>query len=152
MSQLLQRPPWRDCLSIIKDVCQRMGVDPDDVVMFRLRTPEVLRARRVAIRRILLETKCSQAGLSAVWGISVQVIRDALAEVDAKRAYTRPKTLQQAKKIDEAVERLHERLRWAHGDARAAQIVAGQDPKTNADLAAWKRLGGSLGQVEGRGL
>lgn len=141
MSRLLDRPAWRDCLAIIKDVCGRSGIDPDDVVMCRSRRREVLRARRAAIRRILLETKCSQVGLSTVWGIGIAAIREALEEVGAKRAYAKPaKTLSEAQRADEATERLHERLRWAHGDPKAAQIVAGNDPRTRADLAAWRAL------------
>lgn len=35
----------------------------------------------------------------------------------------------------------HDRLRWAHGDQRAADIVLGRDAATNADLKAWRELG-----------
>ncbi len=34
-----------------------------------------------------------------------------------------------------------ERLRWQYGVDRAARIVTGNDPATQADLAAWRRLG-----------
>lgn len=33
-----------------------------------------------------------------------------------------------------------QRLRWAHGEARAAQIIEGRDPNTNRDLEAWGRV------------
>lgn len=35
---------------------------------------------------------------------------------------------------------LEDRLCWAHEPSRAAHILAGLDERTNADLAAWKRL------------
>lgn len=35
---------------------------------------------------------------------------------------------------------LEDRLRWAHGAERAEKIIAGHDEKSNADIAAWKRL------------
>lgn len=39
----------------------------------------------------------------------------------------------------------HERLCWAHGENRAADIIAGRDPASNADEAAWERLGRRAG-------
>lgn len=33
------------------------------------------------------------------------------------------------------------RLAWLYGAERAARIIEGRDPKTEADLAAWRRLG-----------
>jgi hypothetical protein len=35
----------------------------------------------------------------------------------------------------------HIRLAWAHGPERAAAIIEGRDPQTEADLAAWRSLG-----------
>jgi hypothetical protein len=152
MTRLTGKPPWRACLAIIRAEALKFVVDADEVIQCRSRVPAVVAARRSAVRRILAETSCSQRGLAAVWGIDVGAIRCAIDEVGAKRSYTSgAQTLQQATRVDDATERLRDRLRWAHGDARAAQIITGQDPKTNADLAAWKRLGGLLGQIEGRG-
>lgn len=34
-----------------------------------------------------------------------------------------------------------ERLRWRYGPERAASILAGTDPATNADIAKWNALG-----------
>lgn len=36
--------------------------------------------------------------------------------------------------------RLEQRLLWHYGRERAADILAGRDDKTNADLAAWGRI------------
>lgn len=36
---------------------------------------------------------------------------------------------------------LEDRLIWLYGGARAAEIMAGRDPATQADIAAWRRLG-----------
>lgn len=33
------------------------------------------------------------------------------------------------------------RLSWRYGPQRAAEILAGNDPEANADLAAWRKLG-----------
>jgi hypothetical protein len=41
----------------------------------------------------------------------------------------------------DAWDRLRRRLAWAHGETRAALILAGLDDATNADLAAWRALG-----------
>lgn len=152
MTRLLHRPAWRDCLAIIRQEAIKFEVDPDDVVMCQSRTSDVMAARRSAVRRILADLKCSQRGLASVWGISLEMIRGSLAEIGAKRSYEkRSPTLHQARAIDEATERFHERLRWAHGDARAAQIIAGQDPATNRDMAAWKSLGARGNRSQGRG-
>jgi hypothetical protein len=35
------------------------------------------------------------------------------------------------------------RLGWCHGPERAAAIIEGRDPATEADLAAWRTLGQS---------
>lgn len=32
-------------------------------------------------------------------------------------------------------------LAWQYGETRADAIMAGRDPKTQADLAAWRQLG-----------
>lgn len=37
-------------------------------------------------------------------------------------------------------ERLKARLLWLHGPERAAEILAGRDAATNADLRSWRRL------------
>lgn len=78
-------------------------------------------ARTRAAHRIMQETGCSHRGLEEVWGSSLRKL--------ARRKYQGG--------FDQATT---ERLRWRYGDARAAQIIAGQDPAANRDLAAWRRL------------
>jgi hypothetical protein len=41
-------------------------------------------------------------------------------------------------------ERTIAKLRWQYGDERAELITAGQDPRTNLDLAKWRALGAPL--------
>lgn len=36
-----------------------------------------------------------------------------------------------------------QKLLWSHGAERTAAIISGQDASTNADLAAWRNLGGA---------
>lgn len=40
-----------------------------------------------------------------------------------------------------------ERLASCHGPDRADRIMAGQDPKTNADIQAWRALGRRTGEA-----
>lgn len=98
---------------------------------YRARPDEVLgasnriaakRARSSAVSRIMEETGCSHRGLEKVWGASLK----RLARRHVVRQATEAATV--------------ERLMWLHGDARTQQILDGKDPKTNQDLAAWKRL------------
>jgi len=56
-------------------------------------------------------------------------------------APTQPITLAAQDRARERVAANYRRLRHQHGAERASQIVAGDDPATNADLAAWDRLG-----------
>jgi hypothetical protein len=117
-----------------------------DAVLHMSRAGNATSARHhKAFRRIIRETGCSVEGLAEVWGCYAESIKHAL------RTDPTPPTLFQAQAADQQTENFHDRLRWAHGNEHAARIIAGKDPKTNADLAAWKRLGGSLGQIEGRG-
>lgn len=38
-------------------------------------------------------------------------------------------------------EHTERRLAWVYGPARAAAMMAGRDPATNTDIAAWNGLG-----------
>jgi hypothetical protein len=87
------------------------------------RDGRAVRARRLAWRRILRETGCSIMGLAEIWGCYDNSIRVALPSGLYDRGTA-------------------ERLKWRYGRARAAQIIAGKDPWTRADLAAWARVGG----------
>lgn len=88
------------------------------------------RARHRAILRIREVTGCSERGLAEVWGISDWTVRNAGRELGTR--VRRPKPSYDGRTI--------EALRWAHGEPRTAQIVAGCDPNTIRDLAAWRRV------------
>ena len=90
------------------------------------RSPRAVEARYRAWRRIKRETNCSVEGLAAVWGCYSESVRYALAAREPEP------TIYDASTV--------ERLRWAHGEARASQIIAGTDPRTNADLQSWRRV------------
>lgn len=141
MSRLVHRPPWRECLSIIRAESEKAGVDADAVVMCQSIDRKVTAARRSAVRRILKEIGCTQAGLSQVWGIGVMAIRAALAEVGEKRSYKAAPQSPKPKVRETYDDMTRRRLAWKYGDARASQIIAGEDPNTNADIARWRAIG-----------
>lgn len=101
-----------------------------DAVIGRSLDGRAVSARAKAIRRILRETGCSEMGLANVWGISNSTVRQA---VRFGKYFGPPAT--GAYDVETA-----ERLTWAHGAERARQIIAGHDPATQADLAAWRRI------------
>lgn len=138
MARLIDRPDWRACLSIIREEAAKASVDPQDVIMHS-RESAIIACRRASIRRIIAETGCTAPGLSAVWGVGVEAIRAALQEVRPPRKIRHGGGAQPLP--DPAPERLRRRLCWLYGEARATQILNGNCPKTQADLAAWKNLG-----------
>lgn len=86
-------------------------------------------ARRRAMVRIVRETGCTLGGLAVVWGCDRQVVARIVLmgePTPAKEMIYDPDT--------------RERLRWAHGEDREAQIAAGNDAQTNADIGAWRRV------------
>lgn len=139
------RPSRNRVLAVIGSEAMRANVHADDVI-------NITRVGRLAafraMRRIVRETNCSANALAEVWGCEASTVTIALREGrepdpaarGARGAYDASTT---------------ERLRWAHGEARAAQIVAGHDPRTNQDLASWRRIGAhglSLAEFEGEAL
>lgn len=97
----------------------------DLIVRLHAKTdPKVIRARRRAIRRVLAETGCSRNGLARVLGVCSDTVDRAAREF--------PTVYDDLTKA---------RLTWRHGFYRARQIMAEQDARTEADLAAWNRLG-----------
>ncbi len=88
------------------------------------------RARTAAVMRIMSETGCSHRGLEKIWGASLK----RLARRNVRRESLEVATM--------------ERLVWIYGEARAEQIAAGRDPKTQRDIAAWNRLC-ALGDTHG---
>lgn len=123
----IRKPSRGDIERIVKEEAAKLSVDWEDVV-----SPSIVRrvaeARHRAIRRIYRETGCSQMGLANAWGCSGTTVSAALSGGGPPE----PRDYDW---------RTAERLRWRYGEARAAQIIAGQDPNTIADLAAWRRVG-----------
>lgn len=123
----LRTPNRADVARIIAEECDRAGVDRGHV-LYGARTRAARYVRHAAIRRIIAETGCSQMGLAKAWGISDATVRAAL----------KPAVQPQPAETYDTYTR--ERLRWAHGEQRAALIVAGADPETQCDIEAWSRL------------
>lgn len=121
----IERKPDRAVvIRIIAEEAAKHLVSADAVAgCSRLRRAEV--ARNIAIRRILAETGCSERGLAKVWGLEPGTVRLAKHRELTPHPY------------DEITA---DRLAWAHGETRAAQIIAGHDPATLTDLAAWRRV------------
>lgn len=93
-------------------------------------------ARRRAMDRIIAETGCSYSALARLWGCDRNI----------PGRYTRPPATppvyrRAEKPLYDANTRHH--LRLAHGETRAAEIIAGADAQTNIDIAAWRSLGGT---------
>lgn len=128
MSGPAQRNPSRQLVTVIATAeAARSRCSLEEMLGTGQRaTKSVLRGRQRAFQRIIAESGCSAAGLARVWGLSERSVALTL-----KRSFG-PYTT-------ETVARLAQQ----HGNARAAAIVRGEDPATNADLAAWASLGGS---------
>lgn len=103
--------------------------EPLEDVLGECNRPNVVVARRRAIKRVLAETECSQEGLAVAWGGSARTIGEA----------SRARTPNSATPLYDA--NTIERLRWAHGEDRTAEIIAGRDAETLADIAAWRTIG-----------
>lgn len=105
-----------------------------DLVIGRSMAPQAIKARGRAIRRILRETGCSEMELANVWGISGSTVRYAVVRGEKPPAPI-PAPAHGPYDLGTA-----ERLAWAHGERRAAEIVAGRDAATQADIAGGRRL------------
>lgn len=103
-----------------------------------------------AMRRILSETGCTPRELADLWGCEVSTVYQARRE-PSQPTMADTAALSVVTRLGGYDDFTIQHLRWRYGDARTQQIVAGKDPKTNADLAAWKRLGGSPAEIKGRG-
>ncbi len=119
--------------AVAEAVCRRKGVDLAAVVGPN-GTREESRVRATIWRIILRATGCSANELARVWGCDVgSVLR--MKSHRFRRASTQPVTLSgpelQARNT----------LLFHYGPERTAAILAGRDEATNADLAAWRRLG-----------
>lgn len=102
--------------------------------------PDAKAARLRAWARIIEATGCSGRALSKAWGCSVGSVwrafpKRALPACGTPRVVERP--------LYDA--RTREHLRWAHGEDRAARIIAGDDIDTKLDVAMWRALGPKSG-------
>lgn len=105
----------------------RQGADVQDVIRLS-RKPAAQLASQRAVLRLFRESQWSAARIARAWGLDGEVVRRIVAsatEMSPVGGY------------DDATKA---RLVWRHGPARAAQIVAGDDPRTQTDIAAWRRL------------
>jgi hypothetical protein len=120
-----RRPPRPVVNRIAADEARRSGITLDQILGNGSRqSDEVIAARRRAILRIVAETGCSAHGVALTWGMG----REA-----ASKCFRTGADAYDADTIT--------RLAWAHGAHRAEQIVGGNDPNTQADIASWRTLG-----------
>lgn len=120
-------------LSVARSVCRRTGANLR-AVLGPHGTRQEARVRAAIWRIIFRATDCSATELARVWGCDVgSVLR--MKSHRFRRASTQPVTLSgpelQARNT----------LLFHYGPERTAAILAGRDAATNADLAAWRRLG-----------
>lgn len=102
-----------------------------DAVLNIRRDRAAVAARHAAYRAIMSETGCNPNELAQEWGIEPSAVYRALGS-----AFTPA-----GKKEGVSKGGLRYRLRWHHGEKRAAQILSGRDPATQADIAKWNMLG-----------
>jgi hypothetical protein len=88
-------------------------------------------ARRRAMLRIISETQCSPSALARAWG----------CDPSLPSRYVREESHRQAAAVSAYDLNTRARLHACHPE-RAASIIAGTDAATNADIAAWRRIGG----------
>jgi hypothetical protein len=118
--------PLRETIErIIREEAAEARIRPVAVMGRSLRKIAIV-ARRRAIRRVLRETGCTQKDLAKAWGLEEGTVALAL-----RREAPPPAPYDTA---------TAERLRWAHGEARASQILAGRDQRALSDIHAWRRL------------
>jgi hypothetical protein len=110
---------------IVAEEAAAAGVTEHDVLCDTRKHKAVL-ARYRAVARIAHETGCSARGLAKVWGMSEGAAKKWMNAGEPSR-YDAP---------------TRRRLVWAYGADRAREIITGRDPTTQADIAAWRQLGG----------
>lgn len=126
MAKPFRTPDRADLERILRDEAKAHRISFDTILGTSMRA-RVVKARRSAICRALAETGCSERGLARVWGLDPSTVSRAARSAGSPRALA----------YDEAT---LAHLAWRYGDARTRQIAAGQDPHTQNDIAAWKRL------------
>jgi len=119
---------------VIREEAKAAGADPD-AVMNLSKASIARRARYSAMQRIARETGAGPKAISEVWGCAEATVGVALGRAPQKPSGRTPPVVGVYDAMTIA------RLTWAHGPERTAEIVAGRDAATNADIAAWRRLG-----------
>lgn len=105
------------------------------------RRADAIEARRKAVARIVAEKACAPTTLAAVWGCDPQHLMSLLDREPRKVPALVGRGSTFAAPPNNPYADTERRLSWAHGEARAASIIAGQDEATNIDIAAWRGLG-----------
>jgi hypothetical protein len=124
--------------AIARDEAMRSRCTLDELLHMH-RRPEAKAARIRAWARIIAETNCKGSELAEVWGCQPASIHRAFPERYARRWKHPEPAPEPPRSIYEGMTK--DRLLWAYGSERTAAIVAGEDPATNADIAAWNRIG-----------
>lgn len=103
------------------------------------RSPAAIEARHEAMRLIMAVTGCSQSELAWAWGCGFATVHRAIS--DKPRSVPAPKQPLRSSAYDAAT---IARLTARHGAQRTLDIINGRDAATNADVAAWSRIGAAL--------
>lgn len=98
------------------------GADPHGVLCGEI-FPGYSSIRHRVWYRAHLETGATAGAIASLWGCEYSSVRDGIT------------------RLAHAWETLNARLEARHGPERAASIIAGRDPASNADRASWKALG-----------
>jgi len=140
-------------LAIMEEVAAKHKVTTAELLS-RGQTKRVYAARQEAIRAVAAvpgaNGKPSTTSIGRWFGRDHSTIVHALgnthgkfaarcAAMSAVGARKRRERLEQAAAA--ATAEHVSRLAWAHGNDRAAAIIAGRDPETEADIARWRALG-----------
>ena len=124
--------------AVATEEARRAGADLGDVLgmAYGRRSRN---AREAAMIRILDETGCSKSALARLWGCDRQLPGRYQRGNRRGKVVTPKPPPAPALAIYDRMTRL--RLLSRHGEQRAVQIMAGLDPQTQADIAAWRGLG-----------
>lgn len=118
---------------IAREEAEAAGASYDDVLGMACASPSKI-ARQRAMERLEALTGCSSGALARIWGCDRSIVSRYRKGPDYTPKRKTPSI------YDQQTQR---RFRWAHGNERAASIIAGTDPQTLTDVAAWRALGGN---------
>jgi hypothetical protein len=118
---------------MVRRAARQAGLTEADILVGRHRLAVALRQR--LWRKIHRITGCSLSGLAEVWGIDRQAICRVIERPEAEDVALKTRSRIQAEAA----------LRFHYGDVRAAAILDGRDPATNADVARWNAIGSRRG-------